>query len=282
VDIVDAYKLKSSDLQLGNEVLVQNEYHGMDKFNGTKYFVVEHWYNSFPQDMLMGSVNPQFAIPTIEKVSTLHVATFWNNFGSPCPKFSSEHSDIVYKCIDNPFGVEAWYRKFFKSANSSELERVNNLLQDPSQGSGRVYYEMFWKFDALIVPAKLNRRKKLGGREKLRYGNVQRAISQMRSGVPVLLEINGEVFQDFLIAHNYTCVFVRENAILPLKMTRHIWSLDEAIVAMKSVETRQKCQDEGLEIVKYYSPGAIVEKELRFIGYEDEFDCNREEDGSRK
>ena len=269
IDVVDDYILKSADLQPGNEVFVQSRYHGLDKFNYSKYHVVEHWYNSFPQDMLKGTHNPQFTIPTIQNVSTMQVATIWNNQGYPCPKMSSKHSDIVYSCIDKPFGVEVWYKDFVKTANSSEHERLENLAKDPTQGPGRIYYELFWKYHMLVVPAKIARR------EKLRYGNVQRAISQMRSGVPVLLEINGEIFQDFLIAHNYTCVYVMENALLPLEMTRQLWSFDEALQAMKSSEMRQKCQDEGLEIVKHYSPSTIVKKELRLLGYDDEFDCDK-------
>ncbi|KAL3940903.1 MAG: hypothetical protein SGBAC_004646 [Bacillariaceae sp.] len=270
VDIVDDYVVKSADLQPGNEVFVQSEYHGQDKFSDTKYHVVEHWYNSFPQDMLQGTKNPQFTIPTIRNVSSLHVATIWNNQGNPCPEKVSK--DIVYSCIDKPFGVEVWYEDFFKmfkTTTSSELERLAILAKDDTQGPGRIYYEIFWKYDMLVVPAKTARR------EKLRYGNVQRAISQMRSGVPVLLEINGEVFQDFLIAHNYTCVYVMNNALLPLKMTRRLWSFDEALEAMKSSRIRQQCQDEGLEIVKHYSPSTIVEKELRLIGYDGEFNCDK-------
>merc|ERR1711884_47759 len=80
-------------------------------------------------------------------------------------------------------------------------ETIATTFQNPQLGSGRIYYELFWMYDILVIPAKH------AFKPKLRYGNVQRAVSQMRSGVPVLLEIYGEVFEEFRDMYDYTCVY---------------------------------------------------------------------------
>ena len=79
-------------------------------------------------------------------------------------------------------------------------ESMNQTINDPRYGVGKLFYEIFRKFDVLIVTPKK-------WYTKLRYGSIQRITSQMRSGVPVLVEVEGMAFQSFVEQYNYTCTF---------------------------------------------------------------------------
>ena len=134
---------------------------------------------------------------------------------------------------------------------------VEITLKDPQLGPGRLYYELFWMYDILVVPAKVG--------VQLKYGSVQRATSQMRSGVPVLVEAYEGAQQDFVDAYNYTCSYSETNPAY--------WTFDEAVEAMKSVEIRKKCQEEGLKIAMDNSPNSIAKKQLTTLGYRGRFKC---------
>jgi hypothetical protein len=127
-----------------------------------------------------------------------------------------------------------------------------------------LYYDVFRKYDALVVLAKNHTM-------KLNYGNVQRTISQMRSGVPVLVEIRGQVLEDFIQRYNYTCAFQRYREIG--STINNLWSFDEAVEKLKDVKIRRECQRQGLEIIKDYSPSKIGQKFLRILGYQGKFSC---------
>ena len=131
-----------------------------------------------------------------------------------------------------------------------------------------LYYNVFRKFDALVVLAK-------NDTMKLQYGNVQRAISQMRSGVPVLLEIRGRVLEEFMNVYNYSCAFRRYNKEPTIEQNYggQLMSFDEAVEKLKDPEVRRDCQRQGLEIVKDYSPSKIGQKFLKTVGYKGEFLC---------
>merc|ERR1739845_220514 len=102
----------------------------------------------------------------------------------------------------------------------------------------------------------------------LRYGNAQRALSQMRSGVPVLVEVKGFVMEDFMRAYNYTCAYTMD------RKKRQYWSFREGVEAMKNPDLRKKCQEEGLRISSNFSPNRIAEKHLRTLGYKGNFTCS--------
>ena len=154
-----------------------------------------------------------------------------------------------------------------------------------------MYYELFWKHDVLVIPVKRE-----SALPKLRYGNVQRAVSQMRSGIPVLLEIGGEVLEEFMERYNYTCAFVNSTAnrlmydtMMPksndttwsnvkFRKSRHYdnrkhWSFDEAVTAMKNPKLRHQCQQEGMKIAKDFTPSRIAQKHLRALGFRGKFQC---------
>mmetsp|Transcript_10277 Transcript_10277/g.24642 ORF Transcript_10277/g.24642 Transcript_10277/m.24642 type:complete len:395 (+) Transcript_10277:63-1247(+) len=263
IDIVDEYKLQSKDLSPEVEVIVQNERHGRDKFADRKYHVVEHWFNSFPKDMFSGSDYPDFPLPSVDKVSNLRMATVWDAGNQSCPVLYNTSIAVEYSCINKPYAISKWYETYFQS-KGSEISYLRSLLEDSSQGPGRLYFELFWKFDVLVIPAKVS------NSQKIVYGNVQRAVSQMRSGVPVLLEIAGPVLEDFMDIYNYTCVFSNGRGD---NIRRNYWTFDEATAAMRSMVLRETCRDEGLRIAKYYSPKNIVRRELRILGYRGSYQC---------
>lgn len=139
----------------------------------------------------------------------------------------------------------------------------------PELGAGMLYYNIFRKFDALVVLAK-------NDTMKLEYGNVQRAISQMRSGVPVLLEIRGKVFEEFMNIYNYSCAFRRydnHEATIKDEHPLDLMSFNEAVEKLKDPKVRWDCQRQGLEIVKEYSPSKIGQKFLKTVGYQGDFLC---------
>ena len=138
----------------------------------------------------------------------------------------------------------------------------------PQLGAGMLYYNAFRKFDALVVLAKNHTM-------KLEYGNVQRAISQMRSGVPVLLEIRGRVFEEFMNIYNYSCAFRRYDYEPTIKHEHPIklMTFNEAVEQLKNSEVRRDCQRQGLKIVNDYSPSEIGQKFLKTVGYQGDFLC---------
>lgn len=265
VDIVDEYEIKSDDISPEVAVFVQNERHGRDRFADRRYHVIEHWFNSFPLDMLLGTESPVFKLPSIEQRSKLAMATIWSGGSQPCPMLLHNHTDIEYVCINKPYSIADWFKEYFQDSSLNELNRLNDLLNDPNHGpTGRIYFELFWKYDVLVVPAKV------ASPQKMMYGNVQRAVSQMRSGVPVLLEIRGQVLEDFMRTYNYSCSF--DSTVSGARYGKYP-SFDVAVRKMKSYETRRACQLEGVNIASDYSPTKIVSRELQIIGYEGHFNC---------
>lgn len=175
---------------------------------------------------------------------------------------------IIYVPIcKQDFDITAWYLDLFKEGND-RCQMVRTMAY-PQLGPGMLYYNVFRRFDALVVLAKNHTM-------KLEYGNVQRAISQMRSGVPVLLEIRGRVFEEFMEKYNYSCAFRRYNhepSTVEQEHTVALMSFDEAVEKLKDPEVRRDCQRQGLEIVKDYSPSKIGQKFLKTVGYEGNFLC---------
>jgi hypothetical protein len=138
----------------------------------------------------------------------------------------------------------------------------------PQLGHGMLYYNVFREFDALVVLAK-------NDTMKLEYGNVQRAVSQMRSGVPVLLEIRGRVLEEFMARYNYSCAFrrYRQEPTINHEHFAELMSFNEGVEKLKNPEVRRDCQRQGLEIVNDYSPSKIGQKFLKTVGYQGDFLC---------
>jgi hypothetical protein len=282
MDVVDEYHILDDDIPPYVNLILQTKWQGQDMFPSHNYSVVEHWYNSFPADMaLMGD---PVSVPTIVDHNNnyyqppLKIATVWNTRRSHdpteggCPKLLSVRN-VSYHCLDKEFDISKWYVHVMKTKDAPC--HMEQTLADPQLGPGQLYYDIFQKYDALVVLAKNHTM-------KLDYGNVQRTVSQMRSGVPVLVEIRGQVLQDFVDKYNYTCVFARyqhpntKNYHHPKFGNRRrnkLWTFTEAVEHLKDPNLRRECQRQGLEIVKDYSPSKIGQKFLRTVGYHGDFLC---------
>jgi hypothetical protein len=268
MDVVDEYWVADNEIPPFVELILQTKWQGEDVFSSHNYSVVEHWYNSYPADMALTGM-PEF-IPPIHDKPNLQIATVWNTrrghdpTEGGCPKVISEN--VSYYCLDKEFDISKWYLKYMKGKDAKcDMERT---LANPELGPGMLYYNIFRKYDALVVLAKNHTM-------KLNYGNVQRTVSQMRSGVPVLVEIRGKVLEDFIKRYNYTCAFqrYRNEVSISKNAGRNLWSFDEAVENLKIAAVRKECQRQGLEIIKDYSPSQIGQKFLKTVGYKGEFLC---------
>jgi hypothetical protein len=315
VDLVDEYGYAGDDIPRQYHLIAQTPWQGPEVFPGHKSSAVEHWYNSYPADMMISSSaisstggahggdedDPKDIPVVVDDNQPLDFATIWNTKRDKepseggCPALSMRHQavNITYSCLDLEFDISKWYLQYilpthgqrgsqqqqhrhrFQSIEEARAD-MEATLRDPFLGPGKLYYNIFQNFDVLVVLTK-------NDIQKIRYGNIQRTISQMRSGVPVLVEIRGRVLHDFMDKYNYTCAFQRypddfddgntkENTI-DLTSTRKYWTFDEAIEGMRKADVRRKCQRQGLDIVKDYSPSKIGQKFLRTVGYKGDFVC---------
>ena len=155
-------------------------------------------------------------------------------------------------------GIEQWFVKYLSGDGWTE-EKMSKMIEDPRYGKERLYTAVFQMFDVLIVTPKKDR-------NKLRYGSIQRITSQMRSGTPVLVRAEGLAFTSFVEYHNYSCVY-SDNTYSGYQ------TLEQALVLMKDVNYRKKCQNEGLKISLDFSPNVIGKELLRVLGYNESFNC---------
>jgi hypothetical protein len=261
IDVVDNYRLHDYKINTDFTVILQNNLHE-EAYPNHKHVVVKHWYNSYPADMGREDELPEYMPAISEEVpEILRLGSVWNTLESPteghCPRID-EIERVTYDCIEQKFDIEDWYVNVTKTPEAEE--EVKAIMADPMLGRGRLYYNLFYRYDVMVALAKNNP-------AKLRYGNIQRIVSQMRSGVPVLVEIRGPVLQYFINTYNYKCVFQR---VYP---ESGIWDFEEAVAHMKLPNVRRECQRHGLEIAKDYSPNRVGRKFLRAVGYEGEIDC---------
>jgi hypothetical protein len=257
IDMVDNYKVKPSWINPDFSLILQTE-RQRKVFPKHHYKVVEHWYNSYPADMARGDDLPEY-VPPISQSKEMRLATIWSlkPLEGDCPS-SDGIENISYDCIVQSFEIDEWYSKVLSSHDIRE--EVSHIMSDPMLGRGKLYYNLFQKYDVMVALAKNNT-------NKLLYGNVQRIVSQMRSGVPVLVEVLGPVLQEFVDRYNYTCAFQRYHLDLPYL------SFGEAVEMMKDPDVRRRCQSHGLSIAKDFSPNTIGKKFLRAVGYNGKFEC---------
>lgn len=176
------------------------------------------------------------------------------------------HLDFYAERVPKDFDITSWYLDILKKENDKCQMLQTMALRH--LGPGMLYYNVFREFDALVVLAKNHTM-------KLAYGNVQRAVSQMRSGVPVLIEIRGKVFEDFMDRYNYSCAFRRyyDEGTSEHERSRSLMTFNQAVEQLKDPRVRRDCQQQGLEIIKDYSPSKIGQKFLKTVGYQGDFLC---------
>jgi hypothetical protein len=234
VDVVDGYYLKPMMISKEFDVIVQNQAH-TTRYPNHRTHVVTHWYNSFladDKDEFFGT------LPAIKHEDHLKVATVWES-QKGC--WRSQLANVSYDCIQELYAIQEWYHKYVPGDTT-----FNRTMADPELGTGYLYRNLFQKYHLLVAYAK--------NMPKLKFGNVQRIVSQMRSGVPVLVEDRGYAHSEFIRKYSYPCKFTDDQ------------SFQEMLERMKSPLVRQECQRLGIEICKDYSPHTIIREFLRVLG----------------
>jgi hypothetical protein len=238
VDVVDGYtEARPNNIPKNFEVILQNQAHANCFPNHTTH-VVTHWYNSFladDKDEFFGT------LPVIKHEDNLRVATVWNSKKRDRKPSSVRPANVSYDIIKQSFNIKSWYHKYVPGDTT-----FNQTLADPKLGPGFLYRNLFQKYHILVTYAKNGK--------KLDFGNVQRIVSQMRSGVPVLVEDRGYAHSEFIRKYSYPCKFTDDQ------------SFQEILERMKSPLVRQECQRLGIEISKDFSPRTIVREFLRVLG----------------
>ncbi|KAL3911574.1 MAG: hypothetical protein SGILL_007227 [Bacillariaceae sp.] len=266
VDMVDEYTMKDGTISTDFTVILQTLWE-KERFRRHKHAVVEHWYNSYPADMELGDADPEIVpIVSNDTDKPLRFGTVWFVVDSDegnCPS-TNGINDVSYDCLVRSFNIEEWYSSTMNTTEAAQ--EVEAIMADPMLGRGKLYFNLFQKYDVLVALAKNHRK-------KLRYGNVQRIVSQFRSGVPVLVEVRGEVLRHFMDKYNYMCAFERDYSGKASNYSSSLWTFEEAVQHMKDPAVRRECQRQGLEIAKDYSPNAIGKKFLKALGYAGEFQC---------
>mmetsp|Transcript_7091 Transcript_7091/g.15304 ORF Transcript_7091/g.15304 Transcript_7091/m.15304 type:complete len:451 (-) Transcript_7091:7-1359(-) len=254
IDVVDKYDIKEEDIREGMEVIVQNKLQG-DLYNKNHVtHIVEHWYNNDPEDTYIPEIRD------LEKGSPLKVGNVC--CGCPSPKIDS--SNVEFTMIDEKVEgtpITAWFLKFMSSSGWTESQ-MTKLVETNEYGTGMLYYSVFRTlFDVMIVTPKRRF-------DKLTYGSIQRIVSVMKSGVPVLVEVRGPAFEMFVDRYGYSCVYA-EN---PIGIKKY-GTLEDALKKMHDANARKQCQEEGLKIAEDFSPSVMAKRLLVTLGYKGDFKC---------
>ncbi|KAL7470649.1 hypothetical protein ACHAXS_010894 [Conticribra weissflogii] len=248
IDVVDSFAIRDGKVPEGIEIITQNELQS-SLFPNHETHIIEHWYNCDPSDTY---------IHEIRESNPLKVGAVC--FACPRPDIPEDSPDVQFTMIDeekegSPIGQ--WFLKFMASEGWDD-DKMNQLLENNEYGAGMLYYHVFRTFDVMIVTPK-------GTRDKLRYGSIQRIVSVMKSSVPVLVEVQGPAFEQFVDGYEYPCVYSKEGDKYP--------SLEEALERLKDVSARKKCQDVGLRIARDFDPDVMVKQLLNTLGYYGDFEC---------
>ena len=104
IDLVDEYKWKEEEIPPDMHLILQTKWQGKAMYPNHTSSVVEHWYNSYPSDMLKQGY-PEY-IPSVAQKSSrrLQIASIWNTRrghdptegGCPALKIPG----VKYYCID--------------------------------------------------------------------------------------------------------------------------------------------------------------------------------------
>jgi hypothetical protein len=243
VDVVDNFYLNANVISKEFDVIVQNQAH-TTRYPNHRTHVVTHWYNSFPadnKDEFFGT------LPAIKHEDHLKVATVWDS-KKGCWLRQSRLANVSYDCIQELYHIQKWYHKYApgNTTVNQTMATVIQTMADPELGTGYLYRNLFQKYHLLVAYAKHG--------PKLKFGNMQRIVSQMRSGVPVLVEDRGYTHIEFIHNYSYPCTFTDGQ------------SFQEMLERMKSPLVRQECQRLGIDISKDFSPRTIIREFLRALG----------------
>jgi len=246
VDVVDGWGIRSSNTPASFKVIVQNPMHGQDLFPNHTYHVIEHMYSSYTLDATRD--DPE-VIPDVISKNILQVGIICSGCAIPARSGDDINVNITFINEAEEGSIDKWFVKYMEGWTE---ERMNSVIADPNYGFGKLYHEIFQRFDVLVVSPKK-------WPTKLSYGSVQRITNQMRSGTPVLVENQGRAFSHFLDEYNYPCAFGGNS--------KH-QTFEQALQQMKDASYRKDCQNRGLRIAADFSPRAIGMKTLRAMGFE--------------
>ena len=229
LDVIDNIGLHNESLvPLFYEVIVQNKFQA-ELFPNRKTHIINHWFNSYGADL--GNY-PDVQLPEVRSVSTLRVVSIWSPLPGENVYFSPKGiSDTHYQRIEESFDIQKWFRKYQDYSYSQD--KVNQIASDPDLGPAYLYQLLFRQYDVLVVYAKTG--------FKMTYNSYQRIVSQMRSGIPVLLDCRGKNHGDFCKSYSYPCVFEDQE------------SFTDMLEKMKRPELRRECQQKGMEITSKYT-----------------------------
>jgi hypothetical protein len=79
IDIVDEYNWNESKIPPEMHLILQTRWQGEEMYPNHSFSVVEHWYNSYPADMIRSGGYPEYIPPVTQKSSRrLRIASIWN------------------------------------------------------------------------------------------------------------------------------------------------------------------------------------------------------------
>lgn len=239
VDVVDKYQLPEWQVPTDFGVIVQNNAQAA-VFPHRKVRVLTHWYNSYPAD-----VDRPIQFPVIQEEPELRIAAIWNPVPpDTCPDANEIPTEVMMECIVENYDIASWYNKYLP-----DTPTLQKALQNPENGPGYIYQHLFRQYHVLLLLVKSG--------PKQRFGNVQRIVSQMRSGVPVWIERKGAAFEEFIDHYQYPCVFTMNEWNNNNELWENMWS----------TEKRKECQTMAERITADYSPRSIVKQYLDVLGY---------------
>lgn len=240
IDVVDDHGLNNQRVSYLFHVIVQNELQAKEVFgkrSPEKVHIVPHWFNSFAADM--ESELPVWPAPALRPTwqdgqDPLRLALIWdprpNEKALAQKMISIPDSGYQFLELSYGFDIETWFEKYNGSPTVrnalGQNESIAEIIKDPERGGPYLYQLLFRKFDALLVLGKTSQ-------TKARYNSIQRATSQMRSGIPVLLEC---VPAHAKLCEVYPCSFHNSS------------EMKDVLERMKSAELRAECSRKGIEI----------------------------------
>lgn len=246
IDVVDNYNLDDARIPQSYHVIVQNDLHAQEVFASRSthlVHVVPHWFNSFVADV--ESETPVLPAPVLKKKpsrwgrndpgNNLTIAMIWNprapDHEHAAQVVSIPETGYTFLPMNFEFDIGTWFPDLQGSPYApnamGQNESIAAMLADPARGEPYLYLTLFRKYDVLLILGKFS------DPNKDRYNSVQRAISQMRSGIPVLLEC---VPAQAHLCVDYPCGFSTAD------------EMKAALERMKDLKVRQECARKGVEI----------------------------------
>eukprot|EP00522_Entomoneis_paludosa_P006312 CAMPEP_0172448396 /NCGR_PEP_ID=MMETSP1065-20121228/7421_1 /TAXON_ID=265537 /ORGANISM="Amphiprora paludosa, Strain CCMP125" /LENGTH=359 /DNA_ID=CAMNT_0013199875 /DNA_START=120 /DNA_END=1199 /DNA_ORIENTATION=+ len=262
IDLIDFYP-NPEDIPDKYHLIVQNELHAQhfknsdgQRWKSSNVHIVPHWFNAFPGDAKADTpaLPPLVLANSTTTGAPLQLAMVWSARG-PGKQHANEtillpEEGYEFHHINLAMGIATYLQEStgssFVNNHLGQKESIQAIAQDPSRQDPYLFMLLFRQFDVLLVLGKTDG-------PKLYFNSAHRAVSQMRSGVPIVLECTPS--QQHLCLE-YPCHFDTGNST----------QLKAVLERMKNVSVRQDCVDKGIEITKKYTPKRVIDDYLTIIG----------------